>query len=246
NDTLDITDLSWKETKVMSMIFQKTSYRGYYYPPINVILGSECSTLRIITSIPIILGYFDFEINKNVSEEQVIIGKEIYVTVEVINMGNIAAQNVSLDDMNSFFQQQFYLIEGTLVHFIQVLEPGETFTFSYTIIGKEQGEHNLSAACIDYYYLIKRPVESNSIQMKIILDPNMQRLSIIIPCVIVLFFIGSYGFLKKRYRSNMLEKKRNEDEILNATKFTTILRHKETLNDSLERVNTLYGGKSRK
>lgn len=246
NDTLDITDLSWKETKVISMIFQKTSYRGYYYPAINVIFGSESSTLRINTSIPIILGYIDFEIHKNVSEEQVINGKEIFVTVEVINIGNIAAQNVTLDDMNSFFQQQFYLTEGTLVHFIQVLEPGETFTFSYTIIGKEQGEHNLSAACIDYYYLIKRPVESNSIQMKIILDPNMQRLSIIIPCVVVLFFIGSYGFLKKRYRSNMLEKKRKEDEILNATKFTTILRHKESLNDSLERVSTLYGGKSRK
>jgi len=246
NNNLKISDLSWKETKVMSMIFQKTSYRGYYYPPINVILGSESSTLRINTSLPIILGYFDFEINKNVSEEQVIIGKEIYVTVEVINIGNIAAQNVTLDDMNSFFQQQFYLIEGTLVHFIQVLEPGETFTFSYKIIGKEQGEYNISAACIDYYYLIKRHVESNSIQMKIVFDPNMQRLSIIIPCVIGLFFIGSYGFLKKQYRSNILEKKRKEDEILNATKLTTILRHKETLNDSLERVNTLYGGKSRK
>lgn len=246
NDTLDITDLSWKETKEMSMIFQKTSYRGYYYPPINVILGSESSILRINTSRPIILGHFDFEVNKNVSEEQVIIGKEIYVTVEVINIGNIAAQNVTLDDMNSFFQQQFYLVEGTLVHFIQVLEPGEIFIFSYTIIGKEQGEHNLSAACIDYNYLIKRHVESNSIQMKIIFDPNMQRLAIIIPCVIGLFFIGSYGFLKKQYRSNILEKKRKEDEILNATKFITILRHKETLNDSLERVSTLYGGKSRK
>ncbi|GAI26681.1 unnamed protein product, partial [marine sediment metagenome] len=59
NDALDITDLSWKETKEMSMIFQKTSYRGYYYPPINVILGSESSILRINTSRPIILGHFD-------------------------------------------------------------------------------------------------------------------------------------------------------------------------------------------
>lgn len=246
NNTLNIIDFSWNETKELSMIFQKTSYRGYYYPPINVILGSESSTLRVNTSIPIILGYFDFEINKSVSEQHVINGKEILITVKVVNTGNIAAPNITLDDMNSFSQQQFYLIKGTLVHFIQVLEPGETYTFSYTVIGKGQGEYNLSATCIDYYYLIKRSIESNSIQMKIIFDPAMQRLSIIIPCVIVLFFIGSYGFLKKRYRSKMLEKKRNEDEILNATKFAHILRHKETLNDSLERVNTLYGGESRK
>ncbi len=246
NDTLNIINFSWNETKELSMIFQKVSYRGYYYPPINVILGSESSTLRTNTSIPIILGYFDFEISKNVSEEQVISGKEIFVTVKVVNTGNIAAQNVTLDDMNSFFQQQFYLIEGTLVHFIQILEPGEILTFSYTIRGKGQGEYNLSATCIDYYYLIKRSVESNSIQMKIIFDPDMQRLAIIIPCVIGLFFIGSYGFLKKWYRPKMLEKKRKEDEILNATKFLHILRHKETLNNSLEKANTLYGGKSTK
>ena len=242
NKTLKISDLSWKETKNVSMILQKTSYKGYLYPPINVIIGSESSTIRIEISQPIVLGYIDFQITKNVTKKQRISGEELQVTLKVVNVGNIGTKNFSLNDINSYFQQQFHLVEGILVHDTQSLELGESFSTSYTIIGKGQGIYNLSAAFIEYYYLTKKCAESNSIQMKIILHPNIQKLAIIIPSVICLFIIGSYGFFKYKYRADIFEKKRKEDEILSASKFDEILSHKGNLIDSLDRLNTYNEG----
>lgn len=248
NNVLNITNIAWNTTKSVSMTLQKVTNKGYYFPPISFVLGSESSTIQINKSDPMVLGVMGLQITKNASIREVVNGNNIVISLEVVNTGTITMENITLNDMNSYFQEQFSLIDGTLVNIIEVLDPGESATFYYIVYGKGQGIYNLTAASVNYYYLSKQFAESNDIPMKIIFSPYLQMLLVIIPVIISIITLALYRYFKWYYRPVKLEKSRKDDKMETQVGKLDILTHSETLLENLNRISstTKTGGEEKK
>jgi uncharacterized repeat protein (TIGR01451 family) len=230
---LTLTNISYLEIKSFNITLNKTDWKAYYYPPINLFESSESRTIQINSSLPIVLGTIDFSINKTVDKDQVEIGEIITVTIEVENTGTICIKDISLNDIVSFTQIYFSLDDGKLVNVMNYLDPGEKIVYTYTIEAKAQGSPTLKAASINYYYLYKEKDVSNTIDVKIIIPKRIQVLAVLIPAIIALIVLGTYLWQTRKYKADKYELQRLELGIFDLTSRDAILKVEHTLRERI-------------
>ena len=246
NNTLTLRNISSNSVKSIYITLKKTEWKGYYYPPIKFIEGDESRTIQISKSSPIILGNVEFSIEKSVSKNQIEIGDEIKVTIEVENTGSICIKGIKLNDMTSFTQLEFSLTDGKLVNEIECIFPGEKKSYKYTIRAKAQSTIILKHTTLDYYFLTKKDEESNNVEIKIIIPKLFQLMFIGIPCAIAGIIIGAYYWNTHKYKWEKFELKRSERELFSLTSKESILKIEHTLRERIIILENQYSSKQHK
>ena len=233
NNSLDFEDIDLNETIIFNITLKKLDWKGYFYPPINFIKSSEGTTIQILNSPSKILGEFNFSLIKSVNRDQIEIGGEIIVFIDVKNTGTITAKDFIVNDMISYSQSYFSLTEGKLVLFIDSLKPGETVTFNYTIRAKRQSLVTLNPASITFYFLKKTEEQSNVLNIKIITPQLTQFSYIFLPCLVVLLILPAYFWQNNKYKKRKMELKRTEKHIFSMSSRDSVLKFKFNLRDRL-------------
>ncbi len=230
---LDFEDIGYNDSVSFKITLKKIGWKGYYYPPINFIESSESRALQILGSSFIILGKINFSIIKSVDKNQIEVGDQITVYIEVENLGTIQIDNLWVNDMISYSQFEFSLIEGQLVRVFDSLQPGEKAVFNYTIKAKKQALVNLRPASIEYYYFQEQVVTSNSVIIKVITPKFVQFYYISIPFLISILVLIIYFWQIKKYRKKRRVFQRSEMHIFELSSRDTILDIEHTLRDRL-------------
>jgi uncharacterized repeat protein (TIGR01451 family) len=221
------------ESITFNVTLKKTGWKGYYYPPINFLESTESRTLQISASSSKILGKINFSIVKSVDNNQIEVGDLITVFIEVENTGTISIENIRVNDMISYSQLEFSLIEGRLVNVIDSLEPGAKKEFNYTIKAKKQALVNLNPASIRYYYLHEEVQSSNTVLIKIITPKFNQFYYISIPISVGILILIIYFSQINKYRKKRRQYQRSEMQIFELSSRETILKRENTLRDRL-------------
>ena len=216
----------------------KSDWKAYYYAPVNFLNNIDNRLTQISKSDPIILGFVNFTIEKEISKNQIEIGEIVEVTIKVTNEGNICIKNLILSDDVSFTQVEFSLVEGRLIHEIDCLSPGDINSFSYKIMAKNQLQINLKPAKISYYYLKKNLATSNIIQVKTIIPLRTQALFVIIPSTVTIVILLGYLFEMKRYKSKRYELRRNEEILFKTKGIDSVIKVEKSLRDYLNKFKT--------
>ncbi len=233
NDSIFFEDINFNENIFFNITLKKKGWRGYFYPPINFIESSEGPTIQILKSPQIILGEINFSLIKSVSKDQIEVGDEIMVFIDVKNTGTIEVNDIIVNDMISYSQLYFSLTQGKLVAFIDNLKPGEIFTFNYTIRAKRQSIVTLNPASISFYYLHRTEELSNVLNIKINTPQLTQIGYIFLPTLIVLIIMVAYIWQNNKYKKRKRELKRTEMHIFDMSSRDSILKFEPTLRDKL-------------
>ncbi|MFX1376635.1 MAG: hypothetical protein ACFFA0_12565 [Promethearchaeota archaeon] len=244
SDDLYFENLEFNETVSFNITINKMGGQGYYYPPINFIESSECKTIQIMNSSSIILGVINFTITKFVNKEHIKMGDEITVFIEVINTGNLYAEDIIVSDIISYSQSEFMLIRGKLVNSISKLEPGELVSLNYTIKAKKQGIVTLRPASINYYYLQKLEEISNEVSIKINAPPLNQFMYIIVPGILSILILIIYFHQYSSYKKKKRKLERTEKLIFEMDSKESILNIRRTLRDQLRMLSGISKEKS--
>jgi archaellum component FlaG (FlaF/FlaG flagellin family) len=233
NSTLVFEDIGYDETQYIKILLEKVGWKGYYYPPINFIKSSEGRTIQIAKSMPKIIGIINFSITKSVNKKQIEIGEKMYVQVELENTGSITIKDLRINDIISYSQSDFSLVNGKLVNLMNALEPGEKVVIDYTIRAKRQGSTILKPASIMFYYLAAIEQKSNAVHVKIIIPINRQVLIVLLPILSVFAISVVYMWQNKKYKKKKREFRRSEMLIFNLSSRETILKVEHTLRERL-------------
>ncbi|MFW9940254.1 MAG: hypothetical protein ACFFFT_04385 [Candidatus Thorarchaeota archaeon] len=237
-------NISFFEIITFNITLNKVGWKSYYYPPINFIDSSEDKTIQILRSSSCILGVIDFTLTKYVNKEQIKVGDEITVFIDVKNIGTITVGDIVVNDEISFSQSEFSLINGKLVNFITNLEPGEVITINYTIRAKKQGYVNLNPAYINFYYLHQLVEVSNIVLIKIIKSQFDQLLYVLIPGVVGIFILLTYFLEISRYNKKKDKLRRTEKSLLEMSSRESILNVESTLKGQLKTLSKIVKEKS--
>lgn len=232
-------NIEYNETVSFNVTINKVGWKGYYYPPINYVESSEEKTIQILSSSSSILGKINFTISKYVNKEQIKIGDEITVIIEVENTGTITVEDIIVNDVISFSQSEFSLIRGKLVNSITSLEPGEVVSLNYSIKAKKQGLVTLNPAYINFYYLQKLVEISNMVSIKIITPQFDQFLYVLIPGIVGIFILMIYFLQFSRFTKKKSKLKRAEKYLFEMSSRESILNIKSTLRDRLRILSKL-------
>jgi uncharacterized repeat protein (TIGR01451 family) len=236
NHSLYFEDISFNETVFFNITLKKNDWKGYFFPPINFIESTEVSTIQILKSPHVILGEINFSLIKSVNKDQIEVGDEMIVFIEVKNTGTIEVKDIIVNDMISYSQLYFSLTEGKLVAFIESLKPGEIFCFNYTIRAKRQSLVTLNPASITFYYLHKTEEQSNDLIIKINTSQLNQIMYIFLPVVGVLIILFAYIWQSSRYKKRNRELKRTEMHIFSMSSRDSILEVQSTLREKLANI----------
>jgi len=237
NNDLIFNNITYDSIISFNITLKKKDWKGYYYPPINYFKSSESRTIQIYSSSSKVLGTISFSLNKSVNKVEIDIGEKIIVSINIENIGSICIKNVIINDMLSYSQSDFLLVEGKLANFITCIKPGEKISFNYTLKAKKQGIVNLKPAFISYYYLLKQEVQSNEVRIKIITTQINQLYYVIIPSIIVLAIFGIYIWQINKYKLKRYEFRRREMELFQLSSRDSILKIEHTLRERLNIIN---------
>jgi len=244
SNELYFENISSFEIITFNITLNKVGWKSYYYPPINYLESSEDKTIQIVRSASSILGVINFTLSKYVSKEQIKIGNEITVFIEVKNTGTISVGDIVINDVISFSQSEFSLIKGKLVNSITNLGPGEVITINYTIKAKKQGYINLNPAYINFYYLHKLVETSNVVLIKIIKSQFDQLLYVLIPGIAGICILLTYFLQISKYNKKKNKLKRIEKSLFEMSSRESILNVESTLRARLRTLSKLAKEKS--
>ena len=233
NLTIHIEDITFNETRSFNIAVKKLGWKGYYYPPINYVDGSESRTIQISNSLYKILGNINFSIIKSVNSNQLEIGDDLTINIELQNTGSIIIEDIVINDISSYSQTDFTLIHGNLVNIIDSLEPGEKVTVSYVIKAKNQGLIKLKPANVVYFYLLKNEIKTNIVNIKIITPLHRQLSYLYLPNIAVFLIFIVYIWQIKIYRRKRSEFDRSERFMFGLSSRETILKVEHTLRERL-------------
>ena len=236
NRDLNLTNIKFNQVKTFNVTLHKKEWKGYLYPPINFLQGSESRTIQISKSEPLVLGNIAFKIEKEVSKDQVEIGENITVTLKIKNTGSICIKNFSLDDVISFSQLDFSLVKGKLINKISCLEAGESTSYTYKIRAKAQSDLFLKEASINYFYLSKNTDKSNDVHIKIIIPRYIQFMFILLPTAGALVILGWYYRKQHKYQQEDMELRRNELQLFTLDSKASVLKIERTLKEALQEM----------
>ena len=234
---LSFNNILPNEIVSINITLNKTSWKSYYYPAINFIQSSESFTVKIVSSSHIVFGNISFSLTKSIDKNQVEIGETIVVTLNVTNTGTITAKDITINDMLSYPRKTFSLISGSLVNDIFSIEPGETLTFTYTVIAQVQIFLILNEAVIEYYFLVATTVQSNSIEIKINSPVISQLLYFLIPIILAIGIISIFMWQSHRYNASLQERKRKERLLFKSGSRDSILKIEHTLRQRLTELS---------
>ncbi|MFX1389323.1 MAG: hypothetical protein ACFE9Z_04575 [Promethearchaeota archaeon] len=226
-------NIEYNKTVSFNITLIKKAWKGYFYPPINYIEGSESRTIQISGSSSIVLGNINFSIVKSVDKNQIEIGESIIIFIQIQNTGTIAIENLRVNDMISYSQSDFSLIDGKLVNLIDILEPGEKIIFNYTIKAKRQTLVSLNPANIKYYFLHEQVAISNSVSIKVITPKFTQFYIIGFPILLSVLILIIYYWQTKKYKKKRREFQRSEMTIFQLSSRDSVLKIEHTLRDRL-------------
>jgi uncharacterized repeat protein (TIGR01451 family) len=239
SNELYFENISFFEIIAFNITLNKSGWKSYYYPPINYIDSSEDKTIQILHSSSSILGVINFTISKYVSNEQIKIGDEITVFIEVKNIGTISVGDIIVNDVISFSQSEFSLIKGKLVNSITSLDPGEDIIINYTIRAKKQGYVSLNPAYIEFYYLHQLVEVSNIVLIKIIKPQFEQLLYVLIPGIAGICILLTYFLQLSRYNKKKNKLRRTERSLFEMSSRESILNVERTLRERLRTLSQL-------
>ena len=240
NHSLYFEDIVYNERISFHITLKKIGWKGYFYPSINYIEGSEGKTIQISNSLFKILGEINFSIIKSVNRDQIENGDVITVNIEVENTGTITIEDIKVNDMISYSQSDFSLLEGKLVNLIDLLEPNEKVNFNYTIKAKRQALVSLKPASIKFYYLLENEESSNIIMIKIITPKIRQFYYVFFPILIVFVVSVVYIWQIRKYKKKKSEFERSEMHIFELNSRETIFKVEHTLRERLSILSNKY------
>lgn len=220
---LVFNNITYNLTKSQKIIVNKTDWKGYFYPAINLVSPKSNNLIQIRKSRPLIIGNINFSIIKTVNKNQVEIGDIITINIKIENTGTICIKDLNINDMLGFPQDIFSLIDGRLIYKIAIINPNQILNFNYTLKAKTQAISSLQGASIEYYYLFEQKSISNELKIKVIQPKTIQFLFLLLPTIIGLAIIISYGIYVKKNEQKRQEIERNEIRILHLTSRDTIL-----------------------
>jgi hypothetical protein len=221
--------------QTLSVILNKTTYRGYLVPPIVAINGTESQTIRQTAPSPIILGLSSLQIIRSASERQPEPGDIITIIVTITNNGTIAMEDILVNDINCFPHEGFTLNSGILVYSIDKLAPGESATFNYTLKAKNQGHYDLRPAEVTYFFIYKETFESPTYMTIVKMPSYMLMLYFAVPLVVSLICILIYYGMKKKSQKEDSELRRRED-LMFGKEGTQVAWHKKVLTQVLDEI----------
>ncbi|MFX1365280.1 MAG: hypothetical protein ACFFCE_17010 [Promethearchaeota archaeon] len=233
NHSLYFENIEYNETISSTINLKKTGWKGYFFPSINYIEGSEGKSVQIESSNFQILGEINFSITKSLNRDQIEKGDLVTVNIEVENTGNIVVEDIKINDIISYSQSDFSLLEGKLVNLVDSLEPNEKVNFNYTIRAKRQTFVTLNPARIKFYYLLENEEFSNSVDIKIITPKITQFFYIGFPNLIVIVIIIVYIRQTRKSEKKMGEFERYEREIFELDSRETIFKVEHYLRERL-------------
>ncbi len=233
NLTIQVDDIPFNETRSFNITVKKVGWKGYFYPPINRFDSSESRTIQISNSLSIILGNVNLSLTKSANSNQLEIGDELIITIELENTGSIIIEDIVIKDISSYSQSDFTLIHGNLVNVIDSLEPGKKILVSYIIKAKNQGLIELKSASLVYFYLLKNELKSNVVNIKIITPLQNQLAYIYLPAITVFLVFIIYYWQINKYRRNQIEFERSERSIFGLSSRESILKLEHTLRERL-------------
>jgi len=231
NETLILTNIGYNENRSVDITLIKRDWKGYYYPSINYFQNSDNSMIQIASSNPIILGFVNFSIVKTVNKNQIEIGDVINVSITVMNIGNICAKNITINDASSFTNIHFELVSGSLINTISNLLPGEQITVSYKIQAITQAIVKLKPASIEHYYLLGSLDTSNWVDIKIIIPENIQMYFVLGPSIVAVIILIIFEWKSRRYNVKKHELQRNELMLFKISRSDAVLKVENTLRD---------------
>jgi uncharacterized repeat protein (TIGR01451 family) len=231
NKTLNLTNIGYNEIRSVDITLIKRDWKGYYYPSINYFENSDNSLIQIASSNPIILGFVNFSIVKTVDKNQIEIGDVINVSITVMNIGNICAKNITINDASSFTNINFELVSGSLINTISNLLPGEYITISYKIQAITQAKVRLKPASIEHYYLLRSINTSNWVDIKVIIPENIQMFFVLGPSIVAAIILIIFVWKSRRYNVKKYELQRNELMLFKISRSDEILKIENTLRD---------------
>lgn len=128
----------------------------------------ENSLLQVFLPPPLLLGHFEVELTKAISQDVLITGDYIEITINIKNSGTIPLSDVIIDDADSYFAGAFILYEGITLQEISFLDINQTFEFHYSLRAlHSKGSYSIRPAEISYFFGSLYYVYSNSILVKI-------------------------------------------------------------------------------
>ncbi|MFX1500054.1 MAG: COG1361 S-layer family protein [Promethearchaeota archaeon] len=243
NHSLYFENIEYNEIASFDINLKKTGWKGYFFPSINFIKGSEGKSIQIERSTFQILGEINFSIKKSLNRDQIEKGDLVIVNIEVENTGNIVIEDIKVNDIISYSQSDFSLLEGKLVNLIDSLEPNEKVNFNYTIKAKRQAFAKLNPASIKFYYLLENEVSSNSVNIKIITPKITQFFYLCFPILIVIATISLYIRQTRKYEKKKGEFERSERQIFELDSRETIFKVEHVLRESLTILRNKYEDK---
>ncbi len=240
NNSLYFEDIAYNERISFHLNLKKIGWKGYFYPSLNYIKGSESKTIQISNSLFKILGEINFSIIKSVNKDQIENGDVITVNIEVENTGTIAIEDIKVNDMISYSQSDFSLLEGKLVNLIDSLEPNEKVNINYTLKAKRRALVSLKPASIKFYYLLENEESSNDIMIKVITPKIRQFYYMFFPILIVFGVSIVYIWQIRKYNKKKSEFERSEMLIFELTSRETIFKVEHTLRERLSILSDRY------
>ncbi|MCP4761832.1 MAG: hypothetical protein GY870_08620 [archaeon] len=210
SNLLTITELNPTETENLTIILNKTEWDAFYYQGI-IITGDQYPTLRINPDTPIILGFKEISIIKTFSDIDADFNSLVVVEINVTNTGNMILKNLTVQDESGFHKSGFRLHSGVIDQDIIELGPGESFSYSYIIKMNQQGSYDISAATVDYDYLLTRTAESNTFTIKVRNNWIVNAAYILIPGTVGLLMTAILYWWKNRYDLETAEFERREE-----------------------------------
>ncbi|WP_457557634.1 hypothetical protein [Candidatus Harpocratesius sp.] len=185
SDHIYINELSYNQSKTIELVYLKVNTRGYLLPSAFQIHCEENSLLQVISPPPLLLGNFEIELSKEISQDVLIMGDYIEITIKVKNSGTIPLSDIIVDDADSYFAGAFILYEGITLQEISFLDINQTFEFQYTLRSlHSKGVYNIRPAEISYFFGSLYNVYSNSISVKI-QEPYLLRVAKIISPILI-------------------------------------------------------------
>ncbi len=221
--------------RTLYVILNKTTYRGYFVPPMVALNGTESQTIRQSGPSPIILGLSSLRITRSASERQPEPGDIIMIVVNITNNGTIDMENILVNDINCFPQVGYTLNSGILVFSIAKLTPGESATFNYTVKAKNQGHYDLRPAEVTYFFIYKQTFESPTFTTVVKNPSYMLMLYFAVPLVVGLVCIAIYYRMQKTALKEDYELRRRE-ELMFGKEGTQVAWHKKVVTQVLDDI----------
>lgn len=193
-----IEELQPLSSKIFEINFTKNNIKGYMIPQLKINSTLDDYSLIFQTcKEPIVLGTFNLTITKVFETIDTTSGKEFNVNIIIENNGNLELGNFTIFDI-SYDAEGFVLTRGTLIKDVELLAPGDQFSFNYTLKTlNSKGIYKMAPAQVEYFFKYKYTIRNDPTDFKIRENYLILTSRIYIPLIVGISII----FITKKYKT---------------------------------------------